>query len=385
LFHLSQTRLRTNLPSAKVLNYRRYWGKVLVTDRSLGLIAQYPSQSATLDYMNYVKLGKTGLRVSRVCLGCMSYGKVKATPWPDMLNWPWTLSEDDSRPFIRRALELGVNFFDTANVYSIGESEAVLGRAIRDFARREELVIATKVNGPVRPDVNGRGLSRKAILTEVDQSLRRLGTDYIDLYIIHRFDYETPLEETLETLNDIVRAGKARYLGASSMFAWQFMKALGIQRANGWATFVSMQNYYNLLYREEEREMLRLCSAEGIGVTPWSPLARGRLARPWTEEPVTERAKNDNFARTLFSKTVDIDKPVIQRVNELAQQRGLPPSQLALAWLLHKPVVSSPIIGATKPNHLDDAVASLSVKLSEEEIRQLEELYQPHAAPEGFS
>jgi len=335
--------------------------------------------------MNYVKLGKTGLRVSRICLGCMSYGKVKATPWPDMPNWLWTLTEEDSRPFIKRALELGVNFFDTANVYSIGESEAVLGRAIRDFAHRDELVIATKVNGPVRPDVNGRGLSRKAILTEVDQSLRRLGTDYIDLYIIHRFDYETPLEETLETLNDVVRAGKARYLGASSMFAWQFMKALGIQRANGWATFVSMQNYYNLLYREEEREMLRLCLTEGIGVTPWSPLARGRLARPWTDEPATERAKTDNFARTLFGKTVDIDKPVIQRVNELAHKRGLPPSHLALAWLLHKPVVTSPIVGATKPHHLDDAIAALSVNLSEDEIRQLEELYQPHSAPEGFS
>ena len=233
--------------------------------------------------MNYVKLGNTGMRVSRICLGCMSYGKAKVTPWPDMLSWPWTLTEEDSRPFIKRALELGVNFFDTANVYSIGDSEAVLGRAIRDFARRDELVIATKVNGAVRPDVNGHGLSRKAILTEVDNSLRRLGTDYIDLFIIHRFDYETPLEETLETLNDIVRSGRVRYLGASSMFAWQFMKALGIQRANGWATFVSMQNYSNLLYREEERKMLRLCQSEEVGVTPWSPLARGRLARPWSE------------------------------------------------------------------------------------------------------
>jgi 1-deoxyxylulose-5-phosphate synthase len=334
--------------------------------------------------MNYIKLGNTGMRVSRVCLGCMSYGKAKVTPWPDMLNWPWTLTEEESRPFIQRALELGVNFFDTANVYSIGESEAVLGRAIRDFARRDELVIATKVNGAVRPDVNGRGLSRKAILTEVDNSLRRLGTDYIDLYIIHRFDNETPLEETLETLNDIVRSGKARYLGASSMFAWQFMKALGIQRANGWATFVSMQNYYNLLYREEEREMLRLCQSEGVGVTPWSPLARGRLARPWSEEPTTDRAKTDNFARTLYSKTVDIDKPVIDRVNELAQKRGLPPSQIALAWLFHKPVVTSPIVGATKSRHLEDAVAALSVKLSQEEIAELEELYQPHAAPVGF-
>lgn len=334
--------------------------------------------------MNYVKLGNTGMRVSRICLGCMSYGNLKVTPWPDMLNWPWTLTEEDSRPFIKRALELGINFFDTANVYSIGESEVVLGRAIRDFARRDELVIATKVNGAVRPDANGRGLSRKAILTEVDNSLRRLGTDYIDLYIIHRFDYETPLEETLETLNDIVRSGKARYLGASSMFAWQFMKAIGIQRANGWATFVSMQNYYNLLYREEEREMLRLCQTEGLGVTPWSPLARGRLARPWSDEPATNRAKTDNFAMALYSKTADIDKPVIDRVNELAQKHGLPPSQIALAWLLLKPVVTSPIVGATKPHHLEDAVAALSVKLSPEEIVQLEELYQPHTAPVGF-
>ena len=335
--------------------------------------------------MNYIKLGKTGLHVSRVCLGCMTYGKSKATPWPDMPSWPWTLTEEESRPLIKQALELGVNFFDTANVYSIGESEAVLGRAIRDLARRDEIVIATKVNGPVRPDVNGRGLSRKAILTELDQSLRRLGTDYIDLYIIHRFDYETPLEETLETLNDAVRSGKVRYLGASSMFAWQFMKALGLQRANGWAAFVSMQNYYNLLYREEEREMLRLCQAEGIGVTPWSPLARGRLARPWSDEPHTDRAKTDNFARTLYPKYIDLDKPVIQRVNELARQRGIPPSHIALAWLFHKSVVTAPIVGATKPHHLEDGVAALSVKLSNDEIRLLEELYQPHNAPEGFS
>jgi aryl-alcohol dehydrogenase-like predicted oxidoreductase len=237
----------------------------------------------------------------------------------------------------------------------------------------------------MRQDVNGRGLSRKAILTEVDQSLRRLGTDYIDLYIIHRFDYDAPLAETLETLNDVVRAGKVRYLGASSMHAWQFMKALGLQRAHGWATFVSMQNYYNLLYREEEREMLRLCSAEGIGVTPWSPLARGRLARPWSEEPLTDRAKTDNFARTLYTKTAAMDKPVVDRVNEVAGQRGVPPSHIALAWLLHKPVVTSPIIGATKPHHLEDAVAALSVKLSDAEIARLEELYQPHPLSEAFS
>jgi aryl-alcohol dehydrogenase-like predicted oxidoreductase len=280
---------------------------------------------------------------------------------------------------------LGVNFFDTANVYSDGQSEAVLGRAIRDFARRDEVVLATKVWGPVRPGPNGRGLSRKAIMSEVDKSLRRLGTDYIDLYIIHRFDYETPLEETLETLNDIVRAGKVRYLGASSMCAWQLMKAIGIQRANGWATFVSMQNYYNLLYREEEREMLRLCLSEGVGVTPWSPLARGRLARPWTEEPQTERAKTDSFAKKLYTKTVDMDKPVIDRVNEFAHERALPPSQVALAWLLHKPAITSPIVGATKPHHLEDAVAALSVRLSDEEIARLEELYQPHPVTEAFS
>ena len=335
--------------------------------------------------MKYTKLGNTGMQVSRICLGCMSYGKAKVTPWPGMISWAWTLTEEESRPFIKRALDLGINFFDTANVYSIGDSEAVLGRAIRDFARRDELVIATKVNGQVRPDPNGKGLSRKAILCEVDKSLQRLGTDYIDLYIIHRFDYETPLEETLETLNDVVRAGKARYVGASSMHAWQFMKAIGMQRENRWAKFVSMQNYYNLLYREEEREMLRLCAAEGIGVTPWSPLARGRLARPWAEQPPTERAKSDQFAQRLYSKTVDIDKPIIDRVNELAKKRGIPPSQIALAWQFHKPVVTSPIIGATKPHHLDDAVAALSVELSDEEIRVLEELYQPHAQSEAFA
>lgn len=331
--------------------------------------------------MNYIKLGNTGLQVSRLCLGCMSYGQATT----GMLVWPWTLSEEDSLPFIKRALDLGVNFFDTANVYSDGQSEAVLGRAIRDFARRDEVVLATKVWGPVRPGPNGRGLSRKAIMSEVDKSLRRLGTDYIDLYIIHRFDYETPLEETLGTLNDIVRAGKVRYLGASSMCAWQLMKAIGIQRANGWATFVSMQNYYNLLYREEEREMLRLCLSEGVGVTPWSPLARGRLARPWTEEPQTERAKTDSFAKKLYTKTVDMDKPVIDRVNEFAHERALPPSQVALAWLLHKPAITSPIVGATKPHHLEDAVAALSVKLSDEEIARLEELYQPHPVTEAFS
>jgi aryl-alcohol dehydrogenase-like predicted oxidoreductase len=311
----------------------------------------------------------------------MSYGKSASA----MLQWPWTLTEEDSRPFIKTALERGITFFDTANVYSGGASETVLGRAIRDFGRRDEVVIATKVNGPMRPDANGKGLSRKSILTEIDDSLRRLGTDYIDLYIIHRYDKDTPLEETLETLNDIVRAGKARYIGASSMYTWQFMKAIGIQRANHWATFVSMQNYYNLLYREEERDMLRLCLAEGIGVTPWSPLDRGRLTRPWSDTPVTDRAKNDAFAKRIFAKSVALDKPVVDRVMEVARAHGVPPSQIALAWLLRNPVISSPIIGATKPQHLEDAVGSLSVKLSDEEVVRLEELYQPHAPTEAFS
>src|SRR6185295_2704256 len=324
--------------------------------------------------MDYVRLGHTGMQVSRICLGCMSYGQAKT---PGILEWPWALSEADGRPYIKRAIEGGINFFDTANVYSSGESEEVLGRAIRDFTTRDEVVIATKVWAPVRRGPNGRGLSRKHILSEVDKSLRRLGTDYIDLYIIHRFDYDTPLEETLETLNDVVRAGKVRYLGASSMHAWQFMKAMGIQRANGWARFISMQNYYNLLYREDEREMLRLCASEGVGVTPWSPLARGKLARPWSDDPTTERAKTDAFGKTLFVKTVDIDKPIVDRTNEIARERGVPPAQIAMAWILSKPSITSPIVGATKPQHFEDAIAASSIKLSEEEIARLEELYQP--------
>jgi aryl-alcohol dehydrogenase-like predicted oxidoreductase len=311
----------------------------------------------------------------------MSYGQPET---PGVLQWQWTLSEQDSRPFIRRALELGVNFFDTANVYSNGDSEAILGRALRDFTQRDEVVIATKVWGPVRKGPNGRGLSRKAILSEVDKSLQRLGTDYIDLYWIHRFDYDTPLEETLEALHDVVRAGKARYLGASSMYAWQFMKALGIQRANHWATFVAMQNYYNLLYREDEREMLGLCRSEGIGVTPWSPLARGRLARPWSGVPETDRARTDAFATTLFDKTLEIDKPVIDRVHDVARERGVPAAQIAMAWLLRNPVITSPIVGATKPQHLEDAVAASSVTLSDDETRRLEEPYQPHPATGAF-
>jgi len=332
--------------------------------------------------MDYVNLGRTGLQVSRICLGCMSYGQATT---PGILQWYWTLSEEDSRPYIKRSLDLGINFFDTANVYSNGESERVLGRAIRDFVRREEVVIATKVWGPIWKGPNGRGLSRKAILAEVDKSLERLGTDYIDLYIIHRFDYETPLEETLEALNDVVRAGKARYLGASSMYAWQFMKAIGIQRANRWAPFISMQNYYNLLYREEEREMLRLCLSEGIGVTPWSPLARGRLARPWSDEPPTSRAKTDAYATSLYAKTVDLDKTVVDLVNDIARERGVPPAQIAMAWVLRHPAVASPIVGATQPHHLEDAVAALAVSLNDDEVARLEAAYRPHPASDAFS
>jgi aryl-alcohol dehydrogenase-like predicted oxidoreductase len=312
----------------------------------------------------------------------MSYGQART---PGILQWAWTLSEEDSRPHIKRALEAGINFFDTANVYSNGESEEVLGRAIRDFAYRDDVVLAPMVWGRVRMGPNGRGLSRKAILSEVDKSLHRLGTDYIDLYIVHRYDYDTPLEETLEALNDVVRAGKVRYLGASSMHAWQLMKAIGIQRAHGWATFVSMQNYYNLLYREDEREMLRLCVSEGVGVTPWSPLARGKLARPWTAEPATDRSRTDAFGRTLFEKTVAIDRPVIDRTNQIARERSVSPAQIALAWQLAKAGIASPIVGATKPQHLEDAIAATSLTLSGEDISRLEEVYQPHPATEGYS
>jgi aryl-alcohol dehydrogenase-like predicted oxidoreductase len=328
--------------------------------------------------MEYIRLGKTGLKVSRICLGCMSYGV------PERGNHPWTLDEDRSRPFIARALELGINFFDTANVYSDGTSEAILGRAIRDFARREELVIATKVHGRMRSDVNGAGLSRKAILTEIDASLQRLGMDYVDLYQTHRWDYETPVEETLEALHDVVKAGKARYIGASSMYAWQFCKALYLADRHGWTRFVSMQNHYNLLYREEEREMLGLCAAEGIGVIPWSPLARGRLARPWDDAPHTERAATDEFGKTLYSRTQETDRTVVERVGEIARARGVPMAQVALAWMLSKPVVTSPIVGATRPHHLEDAVNALAVKLSPEDIAALEEPYIPHPVG-GFS
>lgn len=331
--------------------------------------------------MEYAKLGNTGLEVSKFCLGCMSYGQSDS----GVMKWPWTLSEDDSRPFIKSALEAGVNFFDTANVYSHGESERVLGRALRDYATRDDVVVATKVYMPMGHGPNRKGLSRKVIFSEIDNSLERLGMDYVDLYIIHRFDYETPLEETLEALNEVVRSGRARYIGASSMFAWQFMKALALQRACGWAQFISMQNYYNLLYREEEREMIPLCRAEGVGLTPWSPLARGKLARPWQEEAETARAKSDAFAQKLYPKSAHLDKPVVERLIEVSKARGDSPAQVALAWMFQKPGVTSPIIGATKPKQLDDAIGALSIKLSDEEMARLEEPYQPHHAPEGFS
>jgi 1-deoxyxylulose-5-phosphate synthase len=328
--------------------------------------------------LDYVKLGKTGLNVSRLCLGCMSYGVPARGPHP------WTLDEEQSRPFIRRALDAGINFFDTANVYSDGTSEEIVGRALRDFAQRDDVVLATKVHGRMHPGPNGRGLSRKAIFAEIDASLLRLGTDYVDLYQIHRWDYDVPIEETLEALHDVVKAGKARYLGASSMFAWQFCQSLYLADLYGWTRFVSMQNHYNLLYREEEREMLGLCAAEGIGVIPWSPLARGRLARPWEVEPTTSRAGSDDFGKSLYSKTAEADRKVVERVGEVAAARGISRAQVALAWMLHKPIVTSPIIGATKPHHLEDALAALSVALSPAEIARLQEPYVPHPVL-GFS
>jgi 1-deoxyxylulose-5-phosphate synthase len=328
--------------------------------------------------MNFTNLGKTGLKVSRLCLGCMSFGV------PQRGMHAWTLDEEQSRPFIKRALEHGINFFDTSNSYSDGTSEEILGRAIRDFANRDEVVIATKLFYRSRNDPNGRGLSRKAIMVEIDASLRRLGTDHVDLYQIHRWDYDTSIEETLEALHDVVKAGKARYLGASSMYAWQFCKALHLAGLHGWTKFVSMQNHYNLLYREEEREMLPLCADQGIGVIPWSPLARGRLARTWDQKSATERAATDEFGKTLYAKTEEADRMVVERVGQIASERGLPRAQIALAWMLAKPVVTAPIIGTTKPHHLEDALAALSIKLSPDEISRLEEPYVPHPVL-GFS
>ena len=327
--------------------------------------------------MDHIRLGATGLKVSRICLGCMTYGRPTD-------RWPWALDEDQSRPFIKRALELGINFFDTADVYTSGASEEVVGRALRDFAARDEVVIATKVYGVMGPGPNDAGLSRKHIFSAIDASLQRLGTDYVDLYQIHRWDYDTPIEETLEALHDVVKAGKARYIGASSMHAWQFTKALYTADLHGWTRFVSMQNHYNLLYREEEREMLGLCQAEGIGVIPWSPLARGKLTRPWETEPSTHRAGTDAFGRTLYAKTQAADRSVVERVGQIAEAKGAPMAQVALAWLLQQPAVTAPIIGASKPHHLEDAVAALSINLSAEDIHQLEAPYQPHPVL-GFS
>lgn len=323
--------------------------------------------------MEYVRLGNTGLKVSRLCLGCMTYGV------PERGNHSWTLNEEASRPFIQRALELGINFFDTANVYSDGTSEEIVGRALKDFAKREEVVIATKVHGRMRPDVNGAGLSRQAIMHEIDASLRRLGTDYVDLYQTHRWDYHTPIEETLEALHDVVKAGKARYIGASSMYAWQFAKALFLADQRGWTRFVTMQNHYNLLYREEEREMMNLCVDQNIGVIPWSPLARGRLTRDWDD--ATERSQTDEFGKTLY---VEADRQIVESVATVAAARDVSRAQVALAWMLHKPYVTSPIIGASKPHHLDDAMAALSLKLTDEEIATLEAPYVPHAVS-GFA
>ena len=319
--------------------------------------------------MDYVRLGTTGLKVSRLCLGCMSYGTPK---WR-----PWVLDEEASRPFVKAALEGGVNFFDTADVYSQGESEKVLGQALKDFAKRHEVVIATKVHGPMGKDVNNRGLSRKHILDSIDRSLKRLQTDYVDLYQIHRFDPETPIEETLEALNDIVRAGKTRYIGASSMFAWQFGKMLATSEKHGWTRFVSMQPQYNLVYREEEREMLPLCRDQGIGVIPWSPLARGFLAggRSKPGEGNTERARSDEFAPRLYYREPDF--AVVDAVETIAKARGVSNMQVALAWVLRNPAISAPIIGATKTHHLADAFGALAISLTDDEVSALEKPYKP--------
>lgn len=322
--------------------------------------------------MQYVRLGKSGLRVSRLCLGCMSYGE------PLRGAHPWTLPEEQSRPFIQRAIEAGINFFDTANVYSDGTSEEIVGRLLKEFAPRDSIVLATKVHGRMRPDPNGAGLSRKAIMTEIDHSLRRLGTDYVDLYQIHRWDYGTPIEETLEALHDVVKAGKARYIGASSMHAWQFAQALYLADLGGWTRFISMQNHYNLLYREEEREMMQLCIDQQIGVIPWSPLARGRLSRPWQQRQQSERAGTDEFGKKLYSLTEEADHRIVDRVEQMAKDRGVSMSQLALAWHFTKPYVTAPIIGATKMHHLEDAIAAEQLELTPEEVAQLEADYIPH-------
>jgi 1-deoxyxylulose-5-phosphate synthase len=319
--------------------------------------------------MEYIRFGNTGMKVSRICLGCMSYGGPTE-------RWPWALDEETSRRFIQRALELGINFFDTADVYSNGRSEEIVGKALRDFASRDEVVIATKVYFEMGAGPNDRGLSRKHILSSIDASLKRLGTDHVDLYQILRWDYETPIEETLEALNDMVRAGKARYIGASAMYAWQFAKALFTADLHGWTRFVSMQPHYNLIYREEEREMLKLCQDQKIAVIPYSPVAKGLLTRkPNKERNETLRAQTDAVGKSLYKEE---DLTIAQRVYEVAEARGVPMAQIAMAWILAKPVVTAPIIGATQPYHLDDAVAALSIQLTPDEIKHMEEAYVPH-------
>jgi aryl-alcohol dehydrogenase-like predicted oxidoreductase len=320
--------------------------------------------------MEYVKLGSTGLDVSRLALGCMSYGV------PDRGDHPWTMPEDESRTFLKKALDLGINFLDTANQYSDGTSEEIVGRAVRDFANRDEVVLATKVYFRMRPGPNGAGLSRKAVMAEVDHSLRRLGTDYIDLYQIHRWDYTVAIEETLEALHDLVKSGKVRYIGASSMYAWQFSKALYTADLNGWTRFATMQNHYNLLNREEEREMLPLCEDQGIGVIPWSPLARGKLTRDW--DATSDRQQSDEVLKSLYRSAAEADRAVVEAVADIADKRGVPRAQVAMAWVASKPYVTAPIIGATKPHHLDDAVAALDLELTDDEVEQLEAPYVPH-------
>ncbi|MDQ0113828.1 aldo/keto reductase [Paenibacillus harenae] len=320
--------------------------------------------------MEYAKLGNTGLDVSRICLGCMSFGE--AERW----THPWVLDEEKSRPIIKRALDLGINFFDTANIYSIGSSEEIVGRALKDYANRDEIVIATKVHFRMHEGPNGAGLSRKAIMSEMDKSLKRLGTDYVDLYQIHRWDYNTPIEETMEALHDVVKAGKARYIGASAMYAWQFLKALHVAEQHGWTQFVSMQNHLNLIYREEEREMMPLCKEEKIGVIPYSPLASGRLARDWSE--TTHRSETDQAQKWKYDATANVDRVIADRVAEIAEKRGVPRVQIALAWLLQKEPVTAPIIGATKIAQLEEAVGALTITLTQDEMASLEELYVPH-------
>lgn len=320
--------------------------------------------------MEYVKLGNTGLDVSRLCLGCMSFGV--AERW----THPWVLDEENSRPIIKKALELGINFFDTANIYSVGSSEEIVGRALKEYANRDEIVIATKVHFRMHQGPNGAGLSRKAIMSEIDKSLQRLGTDYVDLYQIHRWDYSTPIEETMEALHDVVKAGKARYIGASAMYAWQFLKALHVAEKHGWTRFVSMQNHLNLIYREEEREMMPVCKEEKIGVIPYSPLASGRLVRDWSES--TYRSQTDQAQKWKYDSTADVDRLIADRVTAIAEKRGVPRVQIALAWLLQKEPVTAPIIGVTKLVQLEEAVDALSMTLTPEEISLLEELYVPH-------